>query len=185
MLARTRAGADGKPADVRAAADPAARRDRSRQPAIDIDLAALIYTSGSTGTPKGVMLTHLNIVSAATSITTYLENTLDDVILNVLPLSFDYGLYQVLMAFKVGATLVLERSFTYPHAVLRDAGSRAGHRLPDRADDCRAAAADRICRGTTCPALRYITNTAAALPPEHIAELRALCPHGRSSRCTA
>ncbi len=41
---------------------------------IDIDLAALIYTSGSTGRPKGVMLTHLNIVSAATSITTYLEN---------------------------------------------------------------------------------------------------------------
>ena len=33
---------------------------------IDIDLAALIYTSGSTGRPKGVMLTHLNIVSAAT-----------------------------------------------------------------------------------------------------------------------
>ena len=46
------------------------------------------------------------------------RNTADDIILSVLPLSFDYGLYQVLMAFKVGATLVLERSFTYPHAVL-------------------------------------------------------------------
>ncbi|MBI3863115.1 MAG: AMP-binding protein, partial [Planctomycetia bacterium] len=56
--------------------------------AIDIDLAALIYTSGSTGNPKGVMLTHLNIVSAATSITTYLENREDDIILSVLPLSF-------------------------------------------------------------------------------------------------
>src|SRR6266567_5910695 len=50
---------------------------------IDIDLAALVYTSGSTGKPKGVMLTHLNIFSAATSITTYLENVPDDVILNV------------------------------------------------------------------------------------------------------
>src|SRR5439155_302173 len=86
---------------------------------IDIDLAALVYTSGSTGRPKGVMLTHLNIVSAATSITTYLENTPDDIILNVLPLSFDYGLYQVLMAFKFGGTVVLEASFTYPHAVLQ------------------------------------------------------------------
>ena len=48
----------------------------------------------------------------ATSITTYLENQPDDVIFNVLPLSFDYGLYQVLMAFQFGGTVVLERSFT-------------------------------------------------------------------------
>ena len=79
-----------------ACAGPPARR------CIDIDLAALIYTSGSTGRPKGVMMTHLNIVSAATSITTYLENRSDDVVINVLPLSFDYGLYQLLMMFKVG-----------------------------------------------------------------------------------
>ena len=78
----------------------------------------IIYTSGSTGFPKGVMMTHRNIVAAATSITTYLENREDDVILGVLPLSFDYGLYQVLMALKVGATLVLEKSFTFPQMIL-------------------------------------------------------------------
>ena len=38
----------------------------------------------------------------------------DDVILSALPLSFDYGLYQMIMSTKVGARLVLERSFTYP-----------------------------------------------------------------------
>src|SRR5439155_19698283 len=76
---------------------PGAATAPPRKQCIDVDLAALIYTSGSTGRPKGVMLTHLNIVSAATSITTYLENTPDDIVLNVLPLSFDYGLYQVLM----------------------------------------------------------------------------------------
>ena len=52
---------------------------------IDMDLAAFIYTSGSTGIPKGVMLTHPNIISAATSITQYLENESSDIILNVLP----------------------------------------------------------------------------------------------------
>jgi long-chain acyl-CoA synthetase len=67
---------------------------------IDMDLAALIYTSASTGESKGVMLTHLNIVSASTSIIKYLEHKEADVIFNVLPLSFDYGLYQVLMGFK-------------------------------------------------------------------------------------
>ena len=60
----------------------------------------LIYTSGSTGRPKGVMMTHRNIDAAAESITTYLRNEPDDIILNVLPLAFDYGLYQLLMAMR-------------------------------------------------------------------------------------
>ena len=55
---------------------------------------------------------------AATSISDYLDNREDDVILDVLPLSFDYGLYQMIMAFRMGARLVLERSFTFPARVL-------------------------------------------------------------------
>jgi acyl-CoA synthetase (AMP-forming)/AMP-acid ligase II len=86
---------------------------------IDLDLAMLIYTSASTGFPQGVMMTHQNAVAAETSITTYLENTPDDVILNVLPVAFDYGLYQVLMAVMVGATLVLEKSFAFPQILNR------------------------------------------------------------------
>ena len=82
---------------------------------ISLDLASLIYTSGSTGLPKGVTLTHANMVAAATSITTYLRNEPDDIILSPLPLAFDYGLYQVLMAFRVGATVVLEKQCVYPY----------------------------------------------------------------------
>src|SRR5262249_57862624 len=67
---------------------------------------------------KGGILTHRNMLSAATSITTYLENIEDDVILGLLPLAFDYGLYQMIMTFKLGARLVLERSFAYPAEVL-------------------------------------------------------------------
>ena len=69
---------------------------------IDQDLAALIYTSGSTGEPKGVMSTHINMISAASSIIEYVQNTPDDIILDVLPLSFDYGLYQVIMSCLFG-----------------------------------------------------------------------------------
>ncbi len=63
-------------------------------------------------------MTHQNIATAADSITRYLGNTSNDIILNVLPLSFDYGLYQVLMAAKVGATVLLEGSFAFPARVL-------------------------------------------------------------------
>lgn len=142
---------------------------------IDIDLAALIYTSGSTGRPKGVMLTHLNIVSAATSITTYLENTPEDVIINLLPLSFDYGLYQVLMAFKVAATVVLERSFTYPHAVLQTIARENVTGLPI-VPTISAILLQLDLSAYRFPALRYVTNTAAALPTDHIRRLRELFP---------
>jgi amino acid adenylation domain-containing protein len=143
--------------------------------AIDIDLAALIYTSGSSGTPKGVMMTHLNIVSAATSITTYLENTADDVILNVLPLSFDYGLYQVLMAFKVGATLLLERSFAFPHLVLEAAVRERITGLPIVPTIASLLLQMDLGR-YDLSSLRFITNTAAALPTEHVRRLRARFP---------
>ena len=72
------------------------------------------------------MLTHRNMLTAATSISTYLENTEDDVILSVLPLAFDYGLYQLIMAFQMGARLVLERSFAYPGAGAAARWSRSG-----------------------------------------------------------
>jgi len=86
---------------------------------IDLDLACLIYTSGSTGEPKGVMSDHSNVVFAADSIISYLGNRESDIVIAVLPLSFDYGLYQLLMTFRFGGTLVLERSFAYPAAVLK------------------------------------------------------------------
>jgi acyl-CoA synthetase (AMP-forming)/AMP-acid ligase II len=81
---------------------------------LDIDLAAIIYTSGSTGEPKGVMLTHRNMITATESLNSYLNYRADDVILSVLPLSFDYGLYQMIMGVSVGATLILEKDFTWP-----------------------------------------------------------------------
>jgi len=109
---------------------PAASAGDVSHGGVDIDLAMIIYTSGSTGFPKGVMMTHQNIAHAATSITTYLENTADDVILNALPLSFDYGLYQVLMAAKVGATVVQEKSFAFPVAVLQTLGRERATGFP-------------------------------------------------------
>ncbi len=142
---------------------------------IDLDLAALIYTSGSTGRPKGVMLSHLNMVSAATSITTYLENTADDVVVNVLPLSFDYGLYQVLMMFKVGGRVVLEQSFNYPFQLVKRLIEEEVTGLPI-VPTVSAMLLQLDLSKYRFPRLRYITNTAAALPTQHIKDLRRLFP---------
>ena len=87
--------------------DDASSVEVARSAAIDIDPAAILYTSGSTGKPKGVVLSHRNLIVGAESVSSYLANTSDDVILSVLPLSFDAGLSQVTTAFSVGAHCVL------------------------------------------------------------------------------
>ncbi len=70
-------------------------------------LAALLYTSGSTGKPKGVMISHANLTLGAASVASYLRITPKDRLLCVLPLSFDYGLNQVMTAIHTGAQAVL------------------------------------------------------------------------------
>ena len=180
--------ADGEPADfafldehvkkaysVREARTCGMHREPPEKKCIDVDLAALIYTSGSTGRPKGVMMTHLNVVSAANSITTYLENRSDEIVLNVLPLSFDYGLYQLLMMFKVGGTLILLNSFAFPHLVLQkivDEGVTGFPIVPTISATLLQMNLSRY----SFQKLRYITNTAAALPVEHIRKLRKELP---------
>ena len=146
---------------------------------IDQDLAGIIYTSGSTGDPKGVMLTHLNMVSAARSISTYLELQHDDRIVCVLPLAFDYGLYQVLMAFLVGATVVLERSFSFPVKVLETMVKERVTVFPGVPTVFSLLMNLKTLREYPLDQLRKITNTAAALSEEHIRQLRNLFPQAQ------
>jgi amino acid adenylation domain-containing protein len=146
---------------------------------IDVDLAALIYTSGSTGEPKGVMLTHRNMLTAATSITSYLENVEDDVILGVLPLSFDYGLYQMIMAFRMGARLVLERNFAFPVEVLKRIVAERVTGFPGVPTLFAMLAELRSLADHDLSSIRYVTNTAAALPVKHIRLLKELFPAAR------
>jgi len=145
--------------------------DRPRRVNIDLDLACLIYTSGSTGEPKGVMSDHSNVVFAATSITEYLQNIEDDIVIDVLPLSFDYGLYQLLMVFKFGGTLVLERSFAYPAAVLQRMQEERVTGFPG-VPTIFSMILQIDLTLYDLSALRYISNTAAALPSSHIQRLR-------------
>ncbi len=148
---------------------------RPQAASIDLDLACLVYTSGSTGEPKGVMTAHANMLFAARSIAEYLENTEDDIVLNVLPLSFDYGLYQLIMTFSFGGTLVLEKGFTYPAYILERLQAERVTGFPG-VPTIFAALLSIDLQDYDLSSLRYLTNTAAALPPAHILQLRAKFP---------
>ncbi len=150
-----------------------------RRRTLDVDLASIIYTSGSTGDAKGVMLTHRNMLTAATSITTYLENVEDDVILGVLPLAFDYGLYQMIMAFRMGARLVLERSFTYPAQVLKVMSEEGVTGFPGVPTIFAILTEIKSLSKFDLSKIRYVTNTAAALAEKHIRVLWDLFPGAR------
>jgi long-chain acyl-CoA synthetase len=146
---------------------------------IDQDLAAIIYTSGSTGDAKGVMLSHLNMVSAGRSIISYLGLQHDDVIVCALPLSFDYGLYQILMGFAVGARVVLEPAFVFPMKVLEAMVREHGTVFPGVPTMFSLLMnLDAVAR-YPLPHLRIITNTAAALSEQHIRRLIATFPQAR------
>lgn len=151
---------------------PSIRPDRIN---IDLDLACLIYTSGSTGEPKGVMSDHSNVVFAASSIIEYIGNVEDDIVICLLPLSFDYGLYQLLMTFKFGGTLVLEASFAYPAAILKLMEQERVTGLPG-VPTIFSILLQTDLGPYDLSALRYLTNTAAALPPSHILQLRDKFP---------
>jgi long-chain acyl-CoA synthetase len=96
-------------------------------------------------------------------------------VINVLPLSFSYGLYQLLMTFKVGGTLVLERSFTYPAAVLKRIEQERVTGLPG-VPMIFAMLLKMDLAGFDLSSLRYATNAAAALPVGHIEALRKKLP---------
>src|SRR5579884_3199516 len=74
------------------------------QPVDETDLATLIYTSGTTGPPKGCMLTHRNLVAAATAVREELQQP-GDVVLLFLPLAHSYGRLAHQAAARRGATV--------------------------------------------------------------------------------
>ena len=141
------------------------------------DLAALIYTSGSTGFPKGVMMTHQSMVFTSWSLIEYLRLTEDERIMLVLPLAFDYGLYQLFMAITVGGTLIIEHSFNFPPTIFKQIDQLKPTIFPGVPSIYAMMIATHKKTGITFDCIQKITNTAAALPAEFISDLKKIFPN--------
>lgn len=145
---------------------PRARIVRPVRPAQSDDPLLVIYTSGSEAAPKGVVLTHASCFWNNLALNRAMPLNRDDVVLAMLPQHHVAAWnVQPLLAWWVGATVVLERSFQPDRIVqlVRDRGVTAMMGVPtqyrlllDVADPGPADLAS----------LRYAVVGGATIPPE-------------------
>lgn len=144
------------------------------------DIAVLSYTSGSTAEPKAVVCPQAQMVFAATAINSMLGYRHDDVVFCRLPLSFDYGLYQILLGCLARAEVVI--AGTEPDVTLlrqiRQTGATVVPIVPSL-----ASMLIRLAERDPGPSsVRLFTNTGAALPQAAIDALRSRFPGARVAR---
>jgi len=142
--------------------------------------AEIIFTSGSTGKPKGVMISHKNLIANTSSIVEYLQLTLDDRMMVVLPLYYCYGLSLLHTHLRVGGSIVFNNSFIFLGGVLKSlldfkctgfAGVPSHFQILLRKSDSF--------KETRFPDLKYVTQAGGKLAPIFIDEFREAHPEVR------
>ena len=135
-------------------------------------IGCCLFTSGSTGTPKGVLISAADLHARARAEAEWFALTNDDVLLSLLPFSFDVGLNQLLSALSVGCKLVLLDSW-FPQDILRAAA------------DCQVTgissvpsiwsefinSQQRFSRDHSHRSLRYVTVSGGDLSRQQLREL--------------
>lgn len=135
----------------------------------------IIYTSGSTGKAKGVVATEDNVLFCVKGINKRLCNTASDKILCCLPLSFDYGLYQIFLALDSCAFLLLPPDNAFhniPSILIR-------HHItgfPAIPSMLNMLLKTRFLDRGRFDDLRYITSTGESFPVEMIKKIMSVLP---------
>ncbi|MET9888357.1 AMP-binding protein [Streptomyces sp. NPDC006430] len=145
------------------------------------DVATLIYTSGSTAAPKGVVCPHAQVTFASRALTQALGYRSDDVVFCRFPMSWDYGLYKVVMTCIARCEIVLadrDSDLTLLRR-MRETGATVVPIVPSFAS--MIVTLGRRDSGSPAP-VRMFTNTGAALPQATIDALREHFPGARVVR---
>ncbi|WP_417564500.1 class I adenylate-forming enzyme family protein [Microbacterium sp.] len=132
----------------------------------DDDVALVIFTSGSEGAPKGVMLTHANCFWNNLALAGAAQLTAGDVVLAMLP-QFHVAAWNVqpLLAWWLGATVVLERSFQ-PDRVLPLIAERRVSAMMGVPTQYRLLADDPGFASADLSSLRVVQVGGAAMAPD-------------------
>ncbi|GMT46708.1 MAG: hypothetical protein IEMM0007_0274 [bacterium] len=77
----------------------------------DIDPAYILHTSGSTGKPKGVVISHLNALTFVNTASDFFGINTTDKLCCQAPLHFDLSVFDIFVAIKSGATIIMIPEF--------------------------------------------------------------------------
>ncbi len=143
---------------------------------IDLDPVCLLFTSGSTGKPRGVCLSHDNIRFVVAAIQERLQYRADDTVGIFLPLSFDYGLYQIFLATQAGAAAFIGKPENIGPEILKILAAQKISVLPGVPTLFAAMLKMLERRAQPLPHLRAVTNTGDKLPRAYVEQLLKFFP---------
>ena len=145
-------------------------------PSLEPDSPAVcLFTSGSTGVPKGVLVGRQDLFERAVTEAEWFGLTERDVLLSVLPFSFDVGLNQLMASLVAGSTLVILDSWM-PADILRAVAERGVtgiSAVPSIWVDFLKSGL-RFDREGVHRSLRYITVSGGDLDPSNLEALPSL-----------
>ncbi|WP_407445612.1 non-ribosomal peptide synthase/polyketide synthase [Rhodococcus sp. (in: high G+C Gram-positive bacteria)] len=140
-----------------------------RAPLHPDDLAYVLFTSGSTGRPKGVAISHRSIVNRLLWMQDTYPLTVDDVVLQKTPATFDVSVWELFWPLLTGASVVLaspdgHRDPRYLSRVIDEYGVTTLHFVPSMLEVFLTGA--DLGR---CGSMRQVFTSGEALPATTVA----------------